>query len=161
VGSFSRVTRSIGTTLRNTATRAISPPAREQVPQIFRSQFHQAQKRNLRRMTRQAVAIRPARTRRIRPPMPGLYRPEVGTPLYSPNFGRLLPEYPSFKNFTLHRPRRPAIHQPFKPGPIWRYNEGARTFLLTRPKPPLTTLSRHASAGLVGARSPLVNREVL
>ena len=158
MGSFAQVTRSIGTTLRNTAVRAMVPRKR-QVPGVFRSQFGQAQKRNIRRMTHQAAAVRPMRTRRIRPPMPGLYRPEIGRP--SPNFGKLMPEYPTFKNFTLYRPRRAAAQQLFPTGPAWRYNEGARTFLTTRPKPPLTTLSRHEGAGLVGARSSITNREIL
>ena len=153
MGTFSKATRSIGTALRNSAFSAISPPVRQQVPRTFQTQFYQAQKSNIRRLTHQVVPIRAQRTRRIRPPIPGLYRPEIGRP--SPNFGRLVPQYPKFKNFMTYRPRRAAARQPFKAAPIWRYNESARTFLLTRPKAPLTTLSRHEGAGIVGARSSL------
>jgi len=154
MGNFSSKLRGIDAAIRNAATRVFHQRPRV-VPQVFRSQFHQAQKRNLRQMTRQAIHIRPMRIQRIRPPIPGLYRPTIG---YSPHFGKLLPEAPRFKNFTLVRPRSRVPQQLFKQGPRWRYSEAAHTFLLNHSRSPLTTLSRHTSASLVGARSILVNK---
>jgi len=159
VGTFSKISRTIGVAIRDRAMRIVSPPVRQRVPMIFRSQFRQAQKRNIRRLTHQVVPIRSQHTKRIRPPIPGLYRSEIARP--STNFGKLLPQYPKFKNFMTYRPKLAARQQPFKASPIWGYNESARTFLLTRPKSPLTTLSRHDGASLVGSKGSITSRDVL
>lgn len=133
------------------------------MPDVVKNQMGDARKRLMRRLTSQKSPIQPYKMRRIRPPYPGGQRPEVGQPRYSPNFGKVLKQKPLFSNFMVSRPPIESRYKLFtEQTPLSRKNVSlTQSFLATKyQQKPYTMLTRYTTANLVGARSPLMNKEL-
>lgn len=151
MGNFGKAVRGIGLAARKMAQRAFYTGPKN-VPNILAPAMHSAQKRMLRRMTKQYVPPRAMRFDIVRTPMSSI---QEGTPVYSPSMGRLLPQRSMKGNFLSQSPGL-AKQQPFRPSQFWKPNDISKSFVTNRERLAGTTMPRHTP--LVGSRSPLYNK---
>lgn len=151
MGNFGRAVKFVENSMKKAAESVFYKGATK-IPNIVKPAMGQAQKRMVRRLTKQYI---PPSVMRIKKVSPMSFKPVSSDPVYSPHFGKLIPQRRRQGDFVASKPGL-AERQPMRPSLFWKMSDSAKTFFMNRKIIPGTTMPMHSSQ--VGSMSPLYRK---